>query len=302
MTHQIKPRLDVHAHVHDFATWDMSTALAEQDRFGIGAQVLSIPLMPESPTYYRSAGPRTAREVNERLAAIVAERPDRFGAFGILPGDDADAAVDEVTHALDELGLDGICLLTNSRGRYLGDAFYESVLGAVADRGAPVFLHPVMNPMSATLDLGRPGFLLEVAFDTARSVTDGIYAGVLDRLPDLQLILAHNGGALPSLAWRIESFTEIGRHPGQDPVDPASVRAALARLHYDIGLASGRPTLAAVLAVAGAGQMLYGSDLGAAPDAIVEANLDALLGYGLPADELAAVERHNAVALFPRFQ
>lgn len=302
MTHPNPRRLDVHAHVHDFATWDMETALNEQDRYDIGAQILSTPLMPESPTYYRSAGPHIAREVNQRLAAIVSARPDRFGAFGVVPGDDAEAAVHEVAHAVDELGLDGVCLLTNSRGRYLGDAFYEAVLGAVADRGVPVFLHPVMNPVSTPLTLGRPGFLLEVAFDTARSVTDGIYAGVLDRLLELDLIVAHNGGALPALAWRIESFTELARRADQDAIDPARVRAALARLHYDVGLASGRPTLAAVLAIAGASQILYGSDLGAAPYDIVAANLDALHQFGLSAEELDRIERRNAAALFPRFR
>jgi 6-methylsalicylate decarboxylase len=63
----------------------------------------------------------TARLVNEEAAALVACDPQRWGAFASLPLPDVEAAVEELGHALDVLRLDGVALLSNVDGVYLGD-------------------------------------------------------------------------------------------------------------------------------------------------------------------------------------
>jgi hypothetical protein len=47
-----------------------------------------------------------ARRVNEYLADIKRDRPDRFGAFGALPLPDIDGSLDQIAYALDILELD----------------------------------------------------------------------------------------------------------------------------------------------------------------------------------------------------
>jgi predicted TIM-barrel fold metal-dependent hydrolase len=48
--------------------------------------------------------------------------------------------------------------------------------------------------------------MVEYIFDTARTVTDLVMAGVLTRHPDMRVIVAHCGGAIPVLADRINEF------------------------------------------------------------------------------------------------
>ncbi|KQM83585.1 amidohydrolase family protein [Agromyces sp. Leaf222] len=64
------------------------------------------------------------------------------------------------------------------------------------------------------LTLGRPPFLVEFPVDTFRSLVDAVYAGVLDRHPDLKIIAAHCGGALPALAWRVSSLALVNALEG----------------------------------------------------------------------------------------
>ena len=66
-----------------------------------------------------------ARRCNEFLAELVHARPDRFGGFACLPLPDVDASLEELSYALDVLGLDGFVLFTNSNGAYFGDPALE---------------------------------------------------------------------------------------------------------------------------------------------------------------------------------
>src|SRR5260221_4203942 len=83
-----------------------------------------------------------ARRVNEYTATLVAKQPDRFGNFATLPLPDVDGALRELEHALDTLGADGVTLLANYAGKYLGDAAFEPLWAALDSRQATVFVDP----------------------------------------------------------------------------------------------------------------------------------------------------------------
>ncbi|MCW2686836.1 MAG: sle [Mycobacterium sp.] len=73
------------------------------------------------------------------------------------------------------------------------------MLAELERQQVPVFLRPVDSACIEVLWLGRPSSIVEFPFDTARNITDGLYTGLLQRHPGLRLILAHCGGALPTL-------------------------------------------------------------------------------------------------------
>lgn len=131
-------------------------------------------------------------------AQVVAQNPNRFGLLAALPMADADAALAELALAADELGADGVSIATNYDGAYLGDPRFLPVFHELARRGLPVFVHPTRSPCFEQVGLGRPAPLLEYPMDTARSVIDAIFAGLLLDLPDLRLVLAHGGGGAHS--------------------------------------------------------------------------------------------------------
>jgi 6-methylsalicylate decarboxylase len=282
--------------------WTPDEALAYMDRHDIAAQVVSMPMAfagsPDDPDF----GTRVCRLINDGNADLIAKYPDRFGAFASLPADGPDQALAELAYALDELHLDGVALSSNVAGHYFGDPFVEPVLAELELRQVPVFVHPVDSPCIEVLGFGRPSSIVEFPFDTARNITNGLYTGLFQRHPRLRLILAHCGGALPTLGWRIGEHTAMGRGPQDADIDASHVAEMLRGFYYETALAGSRNSLLPTLEVTGADHILFGTDWPAAPETTVVHNIDNLISFdGFTPEELCAVERDNALRLFPRF-
>ncbi len=203
-----------------------------------------------------------ARMVNEELARCVRSAPSRFAALAILPLPDPERALAELAYALDVLELDGVLLLTNVLGTYLGDPRWDPVLDELDRRRAHVLVHPHTPPYALPLP-AHPVWLYEYPFDTTRAVTNLVYSGTLARCPNLVLQLSHLGGAAPYLAHRIASLA--ARDPGAAASAPDGALAHLARLTYDTGLADNAVALAAMELVAPREQLVFGTDWPYAP-------------------------------------
>jgi predicted TIM-barrel fold metal-dependent hydrolase len=282
--------------------WTPEAALSYMDRLEIAAQVVSMPLTFAGSDDDPGFGTRLSRMINEGHAELMAAHPDRFGAFASLPGDGPDEALAELAYALDELRLDGVVLTSNVLGRYFGDPSLEPVLAELARREVPVFVHPVDCPHIDVLGFGRPSSIVEFPFDTARTIANALYTGVFQRHPGLRLILAHCGGVLPTLGWRIGEHTVMGRGPDDADIDPAHVAEVLRGLYYETALAGSRNSLLPTLEVTTADHILFGTDWPAAPEPTVVRSTGNLTAFdGFTKDELRGVERGNALRLFPRF-
>jgi predicted TIM-barrel fold metal-dependent hydrolase len=282
--------------------WTPEAALAYMDRQHIAAQVVSMPMAFTGSDDDPDFGTRLCRMINEANAELIAKHPGRFGAFASLPADGPEQALTELAYALDELGLDGVVLTSNVEGHYFGDPFLEPVLAELERRQVPVFVHPVDSPCIEVLGFGRPSSIVEFPFDTARNITNGLYTGFFQRHPGLRLILAHCGGALPTLGWRIGEHTVMGRGPDDADIDPTHVAQVLRGLYYETALAGSRNSLLPTLEVTTAEHILFGTDWPAAPEPTVVRNIANLTGFdSFTPEQLRAVERDNALRLFPRF-
>jgi predicted TIM-barrel fold metal-dependent hydrolase len=282
--------------------WTPEAALAYMDRQGIAAQVVSMPMAFEGSEDDPDFGTRLCRMINDGNAELIAKYPGRFGAFASLPADGPDQALAELAYAVDELGLDGVVLTSNVVGHYFGDPFLEPVLTELERRQLPVFVHPVDSPCIEVLGFGRPSSIVEFPFDTARNITNGLYTGFFQRHPGLRLILAHCGGVLPTLGWRIGEHTVMGRGPNDADIDPAHVAEVLRGLYYETALAGSRNSLLPTLEVTSFDHILFGTDWPAAPEPTVIRNIANLTNFdGFTPEQLRGVERDNALRLFPRF-
>lgn len=173
---------------------------------------------------------------------------------------DVDAGHAEIAFAFDELNADGVILLTNYGGTYLGDPKFEVVFAELNRRSAVVFVHPTLPPGFDCVACGRPGPVIEFPFDTCRTVTDMLYAGVFERFPDVTFILSHAGGALPALAPRLSSIGTLDWVPHPAGLGPDVVREQLARLYFDTAIAGFEANLAPVLALTSADHIVFGTD------------------------------------------
>lgn len=69
--------------------------------------------------------------------------------------------------AFGALGADGVILLANYDGTYLGDPVYDPLLSELDRRGAVVFVHPTAPPGPGVP--GVPPFTADFLLDTTRA-------------------------------------------------------------------------------------------------------------------------------------
>jgi 6-methylsalicylate decarboxylase len=238
-----------------------------------------------------------ARIANEAIAEIVRAAPARFAGLALLPLPDVDAALAELAHALDVLDLDGVLLLTNVAGTYLGDPVWNPVFAELDRRSAYVFVHPGFPPYPPPL-AGHPVWLYEFPFETTRAVANLVYSGTLDRCPRIRLQLSHLGGTVPFVAHRLASLA--AREPALAVDAPAGALSYLRDVYYDTGLANNAPGLAATLEVTTIDHVVFGTDW---PYADLPGDgVDPAPGLGwLASGDRARVEGVNVAALVPRF-
>ncbi|RSS78280.1 amidohydrolase [Streptomyces sp. WAC06614] len=274
-------------------SWDRQGALAMMDRRSIATGLLSYAAPLAAPGDV--AGARTsARYVNEFTAEQVKDRPDRFGHFAALPLPDVGGALAEAVHALDELGADGVMVLSNAEGRYLGDPEFEPLWAELDARTAVVLVHPTAPPGAPVPGLPSP--LVDFPYDTARTALHLALAGIPGRYPGLRIILPHAGGFLPYAAHRFASAARL--RPDGTPQD---LMAELRRFYFDTAFCAGPASLPSLLAFAAPGHVLYGSDFPMVPEEWCGGFDEALEAYPHWSDgQLHAVRRGNAELLVPR--
>ena len=279
--------------------WTAQSALEVMDRDGIETMMLSVSSPSVGFIAGRTARVAFARRLNEEVAEIIAAHPGRFGAFATLPMPYLPECLDEVRYALDNLGLHGVVLETNSEGRYLGDKALLPLFQRLAQRATPVFLHPTSPACFEQVGLGRPAPLFEFPVDTARAVIDMVFAGVFEQAPGLKLILSHAGGVLPSIARRIAMLSAM---PAMKPAPRpgADVMRILAELYYDLAMAANQPTFDYLRTLAPLSQILFGTDYPfQKPDSVTSNTAGFRSLTGLSPQEHEAIARSNAERLFP---
>jgi 6-methylsalicylate decarboxylase len=315
-------RIDVHHHyltadlvdalaqagVHDAGGQPLAAhrpldSLAVMDRYEIDAALLSVPIPLDV------ADPRrAARALNEAGAAAVAEAPARFGLLATLPLPDVDGALEEIAYAFDALGADGVLLLSSYEGVYLGDARLEPVFAELDRRAAVALVHPVARHSPVP---GLAPSLFEFPFDTTRAVANLVIGGTLERHPDLRLIVAHGGGAVPLLCDRIlDRGPIVARALRQPPPSTAELermmaeglrrsRTQLQRLFYDVTLAATDTVLGCLERLVPATSMVLGTDYPFAQEIGIATSVAGVEQH-FDASAAAAVESDVARRLFPR--
>lgn len=272
--------------------WSPQASLDLMGRNDIETAILSV-TTPGVEPWPGQDGRAMARSVNEHCAELAAEHPGRFGFWATLTLPDVDGALAEAAYALDELHADGVVLLANSGGTYLGDPAVEPLLAELGERGAVVFVHPSALPAAPVP--GIPPFAADFLLDTVRAATNLVASGTLRRHPDLKVILSHAGGFLPYAAERIAACLEMaGGARGT-----AEILDDLRRFYFDTALSASPYSLPGLTAFADPERILFGSDFPYAPAEIATTmtkRLDAA-----PEIDHAAIDRTNAARLLPRW-
>ena len=277
--------------------WTAELSLEFMDKAGIAAAVLSVSA-PGIDMATPAETARLARTCNEAQARMVADHPQRFAYLAILPLPDIDASLREIAHACDTLNADGVVLMSNYAGEYIGSDKFWPVFEELDRRNAVVLIHPTL-PHNFR---GFPGVSLstmEFPFDTARAIMSMLYHGTPEKFPAVRMIWSHAGGVMPYLAGRTAVLSQRNKNfvLSGDRLAPA-----MAKFYYDMTQSLSAPTFAALRTLVPLDRILFGSDCPFAREPQVRAVLGELDRLQLPDAERQQIERTNALALFPRFK
>ena len=268
--------------------------LKDMDRMGIDVQAVSP--APNQTYYWTDAaeGAQLAREVNERIAAICAQWPERFVGLGTVPLQNAELAVAEVVHCVKRLGLRGVEINPNVNGMDLTDRKLglERFFSRVEELGAVIFMHPVGFTQGERLVDHYLNNVIGNPLETTVAASHLIFDGVMERHPRLKVVLPHAGGYLAHYwarmdhAWkaRADCRTVIGKKPS----------GYLERFYFDT-LTFDPGMLKTLVARFGADHVLLGTDYP------YDMGMDDPLGFmrkaGLRAADEAKVAGLNAARL-----
>jgi 6-methylsalicylate decarboxylase len=274
--------------------WSPEGSLQTMSELGVGTAILSV--STPGTTFLPNAvdAAALARDLNDYLATVVAAQPDRFGFFATVPMPHVQESTAEVVRCLDELHADGVVLLANAAGVYVGQDGQDDLFAALDARSAVAFIHPAELP-GPVVD-GIAPYATDFLLDTTRAAYLLVRSGIRRKYPNIRFILSHAGGFVPYASFRMAGCItmETGRSVA-DALDD------FAGFYFDTALSSTAAALPSLLAFAKPGHVTFGSDWPFAPVGAGKINAAGLETYpGLDADARAAIERTNALALFPR--
>ncbi len=205
--------------LNSWAEWyDLDRQLEHMD--GLGHQVDVVGSIGPFSVFFSALPPEEGRDFalmwNEEMAWAQRKYPGRFWGSAAIPLADTKIAMDVLDDAVNRLGLMGV----NMPGSIGADARIdaprlEPFYARVAELGLPMFLHPTDAVFNEILD-GYDGALflsLGRVIELSVAASRLILSGMMERHPDLKLILSHTGGALPYQSGRMDKNTKAAKLP-----------------------------------------------------------------------------------------
>lgn len=285
------------------------------DENNIDIAICSISEPVTIPIKNRQKAVLLSRKLNEIEKSYIDKYPNRFGAFAALPLPFIQESLDEIHYALDTLKLDGVGLLSNYEDKFLGDPIFEPIFEELNKRNATIFIHPSIPPKN----LPRPYFVMadfveEFVFNTTRAATNLILSGTLERFPNIKIILAHAGGTLPYLRFRIENTFKFAKflcssNQIKDPLIckrynsiSKDISYYMDKIYYDLALSIDKNVYSSLSSTCSLNHIVFGSDANYAPPNFPnEAEKSLQIDSNFSSETISNIFYNNSLELFPRF-
>ena len=236
---------------------DVAARREAMQRMGVDFQVIAP--APAQQHYWADEDLQLAlsRVQNEDIAALVAQDPTHFAGMGTLPMRFPARAIEEAVHAVEHLGLRGFQIDTRVEALELSNPAFDPLYARLAQLHVPLFVHPLgfshgqrLSDFFMVNSLGQP-------IEEAIAISHFIMGGVLDRHPDLDIVIAHGGGFLPFYAGRMDHAWKVRPEVRRLTADAPSTY--LKRLWFDTCVFSSA-LIDTLVASVGVDRVMMGSD------------------------------------------
>jgi aminocarboxymuconate-semialdehyde decarboxylase len=210
----------------DRDAYDHERRFTRMAEIGVDLQLIS-PLVSFTTWPGSAADVELSRGLNQSTADCVAASDGRFAGLAALALGEPARAADELARAVEEHGFGGAVVGTYAGDRPLDHPSLEPVFAEIERRGLVLLMHPT----TAIADPPPPGrgwhqaaqpapsweeytltTILAWPNETARATARLIFAGTLERHPELHLVLSHGGGSLPFLRGRLNLAYSAPEH------------------------------------------------------------------------------------------
>ena len=271
---------------------DVGKRIEDMDRAGFDMQILTLSI-PSVDIFPVDVGESLARTVNDEIAEIASDHPDRFLGFATLPFLDPERTIAELERCLDELGMRGACIGSNINDMGLDDPRLYPFYDRMDEYDLPIHIHPRAPADRETYRDYRLGPMIGFEADLCVAVVRLVMGGVMDRFPGLKFVVSHLGGAIPYLAERIQNCHEAYPECQENIEGPA--KEYLKRFYYDT-VSFFEPALMCAYDFLGAGRLVLGSDYPHVIGDIDEA-VTSIEGLDIPDEEKEMIYSRNILRL-----
>lgn len=235
--------------------FDIDTRVERITENRVDMQILSSP-HPGVDRFSPEESADMSRAINDGIAKAMRKSPKHFHGLAMLPLIDTKLALKELDRAILDLGLKGICILTNVAGKMLDSDFLLPIYERAQALGVPIFIHPTTPLGAAVMQEWRLAIILGFEFDIVLSATRLAYSGILDRFPELKFVVSHLGAGIPFLAGRIDR----GYHDPTCGITTKKPTNEYLRDFYCDTVSFYQPALHMAYEFYGASRMVLGSD------------------------------------------
>lgn len=188
--------------------WNPEVRLRECAVHGVHRQVLST--VPVLFYYWAKAQDnlQIARFLNDHMAEVVARYPDRFYGLGTVPLQDPELAIQELERFA-SLGLVGVEIGSHVNDWNLDAPELFPFFEACARLNLSIFVHPWDMMAKEKMSKYWLPWLVGMPAESSLALCSLIFGGVLERLPQLRVAIAHGGGSFPFTLGRIQHGFDV---------------------------------------------------------------------------------------------
>jgi predicted TIM-barrel fold metal-dependent hydrolase len=280
---------------------DLDYRISQMERFGIDKEILSLagPTLDDLPSNVPVGEfNKIYRAGNDGIAKIAENSRGRFRGIATVSLLDVQAAVEETERAVKDLGLLGVQVLSNVRGKQLDLPEFEPFYAKVSQLGCGLWIHPayIRKIYDWMNDEYNMNMMMGWGIDTALATFRIFRGGVSERHPDLKIVTHHLGTFIPLMAGRINGFV-MGQ--GRNGALPAPLKKTpieyLKMFYVDTAEGMWKPAVELAHGFYGSSHMLFGTDYPWGDTPKIIENIRALK---IPEEEKQMILGENAAKLF----
>jgi aminocarboxymuconate-semialdehyde decarboxylase len=186
----------------------------------------------------------------------------------------------------------------NIEEKNIGELPLDLLWARAAQLRMPVMIHPMASTLFPRGQV-RADSKRAYTFDTTLGVGSLIFSGVLDRFPELTLVLSHGGGAYPYLAGRFDIMHARMDRAAQADVAQKQTSAYAPMMVYDTILHAPKP-LKFLADLVGLDRLVLGTDYSFPPADLNP--LESLRAAGFSAADIDTIAETNPRWIFPRLR